>query len=67
MAGNGKAKTHKGLHKRVKITASGKIKRRRAGAGHLLSSKGGKRRRNLRQSKIVPAHMAKMIRAQLTN
>ncbi|MHC4678301.1 MAG: 50S ribosomal protein L35 [Planctomycetota bacterium] len=42
-----KQKTHKGSSKRVKITASGKVKHRRAGAGHLMSGKNAKRRRRL--------------------
>jgi large subunit ribosomal protein L35 len=42
-----KLKTHKGLAKRVKITASGKIKHKRAGMGHLMSGKSAKRRRRL--------------------
>ncbi|UCC96771.1 MAG: 50S ribosomal protein L35 [Phycisphaerales bacterium] len=51
-----KQKTHKGLNKRVKITASGKVKHRRAGAGHLLSGKNAKRRRRLSS----PAMMTKI-------
>ncbi|MFZ0034849.1 MAG: bL35 family ribosomal protein [Sedimentisphaerales bacterium] len=42
-----KQKTHKGLSKRVKITATGKISRRRCGGGHLMSSKNAKRRRRI--------------------
>jgi large subunit ribosomal protein L35 len=42
-----KQKTHKGLKKRVKITATGKIKHKRAGAGHLMSGKSAKRRRKV--------------------
>ena len=42
-----KQKTHKGLRKRVKITAKGKVKRKKAGAGHLMSSKNAKRRRRI--------------------
>lgn len=42
-----KMKTHKGLRKRVKVTASGKIKRKRAFGGHLMSGKGGKRCRSI--------------------
>ena len=48
-----KQKTHKGLKKRVKITARGKLKRKRAGAGHLMSGKSGKQRRRLRQRSLV--------------
>ena len=50
-----KQKTHKGLSKRVKITASGKVKHKRSGAGHLMSSKNAKRRRRI----STPANMAK--------
>ena len=42
-----KQKTHKGLKKRVKITATGKIKHKRAGAGHLMSGKSANRRRKV--------------------
>ena len=42
-----KQKTHKGLAKRVKVTASGKIKHKKAGTGHLMSHKSGNRCRSL--------------------
>ena len=45
----GKQKTHKGIAKRVKITGRGKVKRRKAGTGHLLSGKKSKRKRQLRR------------------
>jgi len=45
-----KFKPHKGLKKRVKITARGKVVRKVAGAGHLMSHKSGQRRRQLRRS-----------------
>ena len=48
-----KNKTHSGAKKRFKITATGKIKRGHAGASHLLSRKGPKRRRKLRKMAIV--------------
>ncbi|NLX04151.1 MAG: 50S ribosomal protein L35 [Phycisphaerae bacterium] len=65
MAAKLKAKTHKGLAKRVKITATGKVTRRRGGKSHLLSNKSSKRLRGLRQPMTVPDHMAKMIREQI--
>ncbi|HIB89668.1 TPA: 50S ribosomal protein L35, partial [Candidatus Poribacteria bacterium] len=34
-----KMKTHKGAAKRLRYTGTGKIRRRRAGAGHLFISK----------------------------
>ena len=42
-----KQKSHKGLKKRVKVTASGKVKRSRSGGGHLMSSKNAKRRKRI--------------------
>ena len=48
-----KQKTHKGLKKRVKVTASGKVKRNRTGAGHLMSSKNAKRRRRVSSSTMM--------------
>lgn len=48
-----KQKTHKGLAKRVKLTARGKIKHRKAGKGHLMSVKSSKRLRGLRKPATV--------------
>ncbi len=45
-----KQKTHKALQKRVKVTGRGRVRRHRANAGHLMSTKNGKRLRHLRQS-----------------
>ncbi len=59
--GKVKHKTHKGAKKRVRVTASGKVKIRRAGAGHLLSHKSGNRRRHLRQAKILGGAPGKAI------
>lgn len=42
-----KQKTHKGLSKRVKVTARGKVKRKASFGGHLMSGKSGKRRRRV--------------------
>jgi len=48
-----KLKTHRGLAKRVKVTATGKIKRSRAFHSHLLSSKTRKQKRNLSKTVVV--------------
>ncbi len=48
-----KLKTHRGAKKRFSFTASGKIKRHKAGASHILTKKSQKRKRNLRKSTIV--------------
>lgn len=53
-----KQKTHKGLAKRVKITGTGKVRRKRAGGGHLMSSKSGKRCRGIRQTTGMSKAMA---------
>jgi large subunit ribosomal protein L35 len=42
-----KLKTHKGIKKRFKLTAKGKLRYKHPGAGHLMSSKNAKRRRRL--------------------
>ena len=48
-----KLKSHKGLLKRIKITGKGKVKFRRAGTGHLLSSKSGDTLRRLRSTAVA--------------
>ncbi|MCD4831771.1 MAG: 50S ribosomal protein L35 [Anaerohalosphaeraceae bacterium] len=60
-----KQKTHKGLAKRVKVTASGKIKARKSFAGHLMSCKNAKKRRNLRQSMTLSSSVTGRIKALL--
>ncbi|MCA9116777.1 MAG: 50S ribosomal protein L35 [Planctomycetaceae bacterium] len=56
-----KQKTHKGMKKRFKLTASGKAKHRKAFRGHKLSHKSGKRRRQLRQDGVVTGAGARSI------
>ena len=59
-----KIKSHKGLRKRIKITANGKIKRKRAFGGHLMSTKSGNRVRKLRNAgQMSPAMTKKTIAA----
>ncbi len=60
-----KAKTHRGLAKRVKVTASGKIKHRRAYTSHLMSVKNGKRGRQLRTKGVIEGTVARKIRRLL--
>jgi len=45
-----KLKTHKGMKKRFKITATGKVLHKRCGSSHLMSHKSGKRVRGMRKS-----------------
>ena len=60
-----KQKTHKGMKKRFKITASGKVKHRKAFRGHLLSHKSGARKRHLRKDGVLEPTEAKLIIAGL--
>ena len=48
-----KIKVKGAAKKRFKLTGSGRLKRRTAGSSHLLSKKSGKRKRHLRQMKLV--------------
>jgi large subunit ribosomal protein L35 len=58
MARKYKQKTKKALAKRLKLTKSGKVKRHKAGRGHLMSKKSGKRVRHLRKPGIVQGKIA---------
>lgn len=54
-----KLKTHKGMKKRVKVTARGKIKFHKHNKGHLLSGKSGNQKRKLRRTKTLTGPFAK--------
>ena len=56
-----KQKTHKGMKKRFKLTATGKVKHRKANRGHKLSGKTGSRKRHLRQDGVIEGVFAKVI------
>jgi len=55
-----KMKSHKGIRKRMKLTRRGKVTRRRANRGHLMSGKSGKRRRQLRGKATVDKGQVKI-------
>ena len=48
-----KMKSHRGAMKRIKITASGKVKRNKAYKSHILNKKSAKRKRGLRQATLM--------------
>jgi large subunit ribosomal protein L35 len=48
-----KMKTHKGAAKRLKTTASGKVRRYKANKSHILTKKSPKRKRKLRRPDLV--------------
>lgn len=56
-----KQKTHKGMMKRFKVTAKGKVKHRKAFRGHILGKKSGSRKRHLRQDGVIVDAEAKNI------
>jgi large subunit ribosomal protein L35 len=48
-----KLKTHKGIKKRFKVSATGKVSHKRCGSSHLNSHKSGKRIRRLRKKSTL--------------
>lgn len=48
-----KMKSRRGAAKRLRLTATGKIRRNKAHASHLMTSKTRKQKRRLRKSTIV--------------
>ena len=48
-----KLKTCKAITKRFRLTASGKLKRKKGGKSHLASGKSSKRKRRLRRAVIT--------------
>jgi len=56
-----KKKTNKSAAKRVRMTATGKLKYARAGRGHLLQGKSRKRKRHMRRSGLLSAVEQKRI------
>lgn len=53
-----KAKTHKGIKKRFKVTATGKVTHKRCGSSHLNSHKSGSKIRKLRRKSVIGAESA---------
>ena len=60
-----KMKTHKGIKKRVRVTAKGKVRHKRANAGHLMSGKSGKRCRGLRRPGALKSAFESRLREAL--
>ncbi len=60
-----KQKTHKGIKKRVKVTATGKVKFHKHNKGHLQSGKSGNRRRRLRNTTTITGPFANIMIARL--
>ena len=60
-----KMKSHRGAAKRFQLTGTGKIKRRRAFANHILEKKTAKRKRHLNSPTLVSDADTKRIRRLL--
>lgn len=60
-----KQKTHKGVKKRFRTTASGKVKHRQAGTSHLAARMEHKRKRNLRGTKVLAEQFTDNIKQAL--
>ncbi len=60
-----KLKTHSGTAKRVKITGSGKLMRRRAFGGHMLAKKSASRKRVIGSKSEITGATAKNLKRAL--
>ncbi len=56
-----KLKTHKGAKKRFRVSATGKLIRKKAGKKHLLSHKSGQRKRRLRRTVTETGQLGRKI------
>ena len=60
-----KMKTRRGAAKRFKITGSGRIKRNKANHRHMLIRRSNKAKRKMRQTGVLSAGDAKLVKAML--
>ena len=58
-----KQKTNKGIKKRFKVTATGKLRYKHANGSHLMCSKNAKKRKRIAGPAIMTGVYAKMIKA----
>ena len=58
-----KMKTHKGIKKRFKLTARGKLLYKHPSGNHLMNSKNAKRRKRIGRPAIITGAYAEMIKA----
>ena len=57
-----KLKTHKGVSKRIRVSGTGKLIRRKAGRRHILTSKRRSRKRRLKRTAVVDPTMTMNIK-----
>lgn len=60
-----KMKTKSGAKKRFRLTATGKVRRARAGKSHILTKKSRTRKRNLRHGALIVKDQEKQAKRQL--
>jgi large subunit ribosomal protein L35 len=60
-----KMKTHKGIKKRFKVTAKGKLRYKHAGHGHLMDHKSSKHKRRLSMPAVITGVYAEKIKLAL--
>jgi large subunit ribosomal protein L35 len=61
-----KVKSRSAAKKRFKLTGTGKVKRSKAFANHILTKKSTKRKRNFRKSGLVHSTQTKKIKAMIS-
>jgi len=62
-----KMKSNSGAKKRFSLTGTGKVKRKKAFASHILTKKSKKRKRNLRKTTIVDPADAPRVRKMINS
>jgi len=60
-----KQKTHKGVKKRFRVTATGKVKHRNSGTSHLAARMTQKRKRHLRRTTVLAPEFTEQIKTML--
>ncbi len=61
-----KMKNNRAASKRFKLTGTGKVRRFKAYASHILTKKSQKRKRNLRKGAIIEAADAKRVKNMIS-
>jgi len=62
-----KMKSNRGAMKRFKLTATGRVKRKKAFASHILTKKSPKTKRGLRKSTLVSAADEKRVKRMISS
>lgn len=60
-----KLKTHSGTKKKIRITRTGKIIRRRATGTHFLEKKSAARKRRIAKNQVMTGQVAKTLKRRL--